>query len=139
MLTIAQSIIDGIIAHAREDHPNMACGLVIGEAGSDQPLRLQRMINADHSPTFWRFEPVQQLRVWQEMDERGEEPLVIYRSYTAAEAYPSGIDIRLAWPEPSVHHVIVSTRHPDSIELRSFRITEQMVVEESIEVDPDID
>jgi [CysO sulfur-carrier protein]-S-L-cysteine hydrolase len=65
------------------------------------------------------------------MDQRGEEPVVIYHSHTATEAYPSRTDIALA-AEPAAHYVIVSTRDPDQAELRSFRITGGAVTEEDL-------
>ena len=45
------------------------------------------------------------------MDERDEEPVVIYHSHTATEAYPSRTDISYA-NEPGAHYVLVSTRDP---------------------------
>ena len=34
MLTITQALVDQIVAHARKDHPDEACGVVAGPAGS---------------------------------------------------------------------------------------------------------
>ena len=45
------------------------------------------------------------------MDDRDEEPVVIYHSHTATEAYPSRTDISYA-NEPGAHYVLVSTRDP---------------------------
>ena len=44
------------------------------------------MLNAERSPTFYRFDSLEQLRVWREMDDRDEEPIVIYHSH-GTEAY----------------------------------------------------
>ena len=74
------------------------------------------MINAERSPTFYRFDSGEQLRVWREMDARDEEPVVIYHSHTATEAYPSRTDISYA-SEPNAHYVLVSTRDPDVAEV----------------------
>ncbi|MFL6136611.1 MAG: Mov34/MPN/PAD-1 family protein [Frankiaceae bacterium] len=133
MLTIDQEIRDAIIAHARRDHPDEACGVVAGPAGSDRPERFVPMTNAERSPTFYRFDSAEQLRVWREMDDRDEEPVVIYHSHTATEAYPSRTDISYA-SEPGAHYVLVSTRDPDEVELRSFRIVAGEVTEEPVEV-----
>ncbi len=43
------------------------------------------------------------------MDDSDEEPVVVYHSHTATEAYPSRTDIGLA-SEPNAHYVLVSTR-----------------------------
>jgi [CysO sulfur-carrier protein]-S-L-cysteine hydrolase len=133
MLTISRALIDQIVAHARADHPDEACGVIAGPAGSDRPQRFIAMLNADRSPTFYRFDSMEQLRVWREMDDRDEEPVVIYHSHTATEAYPSRTDISYA-SEPGAHYLLVSTREPDSEEIRSFRIADGVVTEEDLRV-----
>ena len=65
MLKIAREHVDAMIAHAREDHPDEACGVIVGPEGSDVPTRLVRMINADRSPTFFRFDPQEQFELVQ--------------------------------------------------------------------------
>jgi proteasome lid subunit RPN8/RPN11 len=127
------AIHQAIIAHARRDHPDEACGVVAGPAGSDRPERLIEMINAAGSPTFYQFDSLEQLKVWQAMDAGDEEPVVIYHSHTATQAYPSRTDINLA-QEPGAHYVLVSTADPDSIEFRSYRIVDGVVTEEPIEL-----
>ena len=132
MLTISAALRAQIVAHARADHPDEACGVIAGPAGSDRPERFIPMLNAERSPTFYRFDSLEQLRVWREMDDRDEEPVVIYHSHTATEARPSRTDISYA-SEPRAHYVLVSTRHPDVDEFRSFRIVDGVVTEEDVE------
>src|SRR3954452_2234741 len=133
VLEIGKDIYDAIVAHARRDHPDEACGVVAGPAGTDKATRFIPMENAERSPTFYRFDSMEQFRIWKEMDERDEEPVVIYHSHTATEAYPSRTDISLA-SEPGAHYVLVSTREPDTVEFRSFRIVDGDVTEEPVGV-----
>jgi [CysO sulfur-carrier protein]-S-L-cysteine hydrolase len=133
VLSIDRAILDAIVSHARRDHPDEACGVVAGPAGSDTPTRHVPMDNAERSTTFYRFDSMEQLRVWREMDDRDEEPVVIYHSHTATEAYPSRTDTSLA-AEPGAHYVLVSTRDERATEVRSFRIVDGAVTEEPIEV-----
>jgi proteasome lid subunit RPN8/RPN11 len=133
MLTISSLIYDKIVAHARADHPDEACGVVAGPAGSDRPERFIPMLNAERSPTFYRFDSMEQLTVWREMDNRDEEPVVIYHSHTATPAYPSRTDISYA-SEPGAHYVLVSTREPERAEFRSFRIVDGEVSEEEVRI-----
>jgi [CysO sulfur-carrier protein]-S-L-cysteine hydrolase len=137
VLKIARGHVDAMIAHARADHPDEACGVIIGATGSDQPTRLVQMINADRSPTFFRFDPGEQFRLYQEMDGNDEEIVVVYHSHTATEAYPSRTDISLA-AEPQAHYVLVSTAESGNqdgpVELRSYRILDGVVTEEEIEI-----
>jgi [CysO sulfur-carrier protein]-S-L-cysteine hydrolase len=137
MLTIAPALHAEIVAHARADHPDEACGVIAGPAGSDRPERFIPMLNAERSPTFYRFDSREQFRVWREMDERDEEPVVIYHSHTATEAYPSRTDISYA-SEPGAHYVLVSTRDPDEAEFRSFRIADGTVTEEEVRIAADV-
>jgi proteasome lid subunit RPN8/RPN11 len=69
------------------------------------------------------------------MDDRDEEPIVVYHSHTATEAYPSRTDVSYA-AEPSAHYVLISTRDPERHELRSYRIVEGRVTEEPVEIVP---
>ncbi len=133
MLTITQDLIDSMVAHARADHPDEACGIIAGPEGSDRPERFISMVNAERSPTFYRFDSGEQLKVWREMDRLDEEPVVIYHSHTATEAYPSRTDISYA-SEPNAHYVLVSTREPHTAEIRSYRIVDGVVTEEPIEI-----
>jgi [CysO sulfur-carrier protein]-S-L-cysteine hydrolase len=131
MLTLDPALHAKIVAHARADHPDEACGIIAGPAGSDRPERFIPMLNAERSPTFYRFDSTEQFRVWREMDERDEEPIVIYHSHTATEAYPSRTDISYA-SEPDAHYVLVSTRDPEQTEFRSYRIVDGVVAEEGV-------
>jgi proteasome lid subunit RPN8/RPN11 len=137
VLEIEQATYDLIVAHARRDHPDEACGVVAGPAGSDRPQRFVPMLNAARSPTFYEFDSQDLLALYREMDERDEEPVVIYHSHTATEAYPSRTDIALAM-EPEAHYVLVSTRDPDHTEFRSYRIVDDQVTEEDVRVVPSL-
>jgi [CysO sulfur-carrier protein]-S-L-cysteine hydrolase len=133
MLVIDQASYDAIVAHARRDHPDEACGVVAGQTGSDYAMRFIPMTNAERSSTFYRFDSLEQLRVWREMDDRDEEPVVIYHSHTSTEAYPSRTDISYA-AEPNAHYVLVSTRDPEEYEFRSYRIVDGEVTEEEVAI-----
>ncbi len=107
--------------------------MVAGPAGSDRPERFIPMLNAARSPTFYEFESADLLALYREMDTRDEEPVVIYHSHTATEAYPSRTDIAYAG-EPGAHYVLVSTRDPVDVEFRSYRIVDETVTEEPVTI-----
>jgi len=141
VLTIDQATYDAIVAHAKRDHPDEACGIVAGPEGSDRPERFIEMVNAAGSPTFYEFDSTDLLQLYKEMDANDEEPVIVYHSHTATEAYPSRTDIGLAM-EPNAHYVLVSTRDcftdggndEGPIEFRSFRIVDGNVTEEEISI-----
>lgn len=137
MLVIRQDLVDQIVAHARADHPDEACGVIAGPADSDRPERFIPMVNAARSPTFYEFDSTDLLRLYREMDDRDEVPVVVYHSHTATPARPSRTDVSLA-SEPEAHYVLVSTRETGTedgpYEFRSFRIIEGAVTEEEVRI-----
>jgi proteasome lid subunit RPN8/RPN11 len=137
VLTIDQATHDAIVAHARRDHPDEACGVVAGPEGSDRPERFVPMTNDAGSPTVYEFDSLELLALYREMDANDEVPVVIYHSHTATEAYPSRTDIGLAG-EPHAHYVLVSTREHGNndgpVEFRSYSIVDGRVTEEEVSV-----
>ncbi|MBT2209183.1 MULTISPECIES: Mov34/MPN/PAD-1 family protein [Actinomadura] len=137
MLRIERALVDKIIAHARADHPDEACGIVAGPAGSDRPTRFIAMTNAERSPTYHNFDSREWLQVDREMDDNDEEMIVHYHSHTATEAYPSRTDLaylRSPLADPRVHRLLVSTRDPDEAEVRSYLLVDGEIVEEEVEI-----
>ena len=134
VLEIRRDLIDAIVEHVRRDHPDEACGVIAGPIGSGRPERFIPMANAERSPTFYRFDSMEQLKVWREMDDRDEEPVVIYHSHTSTEAYPSRTDVSYA-SEPNAHYLLVSTREEmEEPEVRSYRIVDGLITEEDVRI-----
>jgi proteasome lid subunit RPN8/RPN11 len=139
VLRIERRIRDAIVAHARRDHPDEACGVIVGPVGSDRAERLVPMANAERSPTFFTFDSQELLRLYRDLDDRDEEIVVIYHSHTATEAYPSRTDVSYAKWNPDPRWVLVSTRDPHTVEFRSYRILDGVVTEEPVRFVPALD
>ncbi|QSB06935.1 M67 family metallopeptidase [Natronoglycomyces albus] len=120
-----------MIAHARADHPDEACGIIAGPAVSGEPQRHIPMTNAARSTTFYEFDSTEWLQVYNGMEDADEIPTVIYHSHTATEAYPSRTDASIA-AIPEAHYVLIATRDPDVAQVRSFRIIDGQITEEAI-------
>ncbi len=139
MLTITRALYDQIVEHARKDHPDEACGVLAGPTpapAEGRPERFIPMLNAARSPTFYEFDSTDLLKLYRELDDRDEEPVVIYHSHTATEAYPSRTDVSYA-NEPNAHYVLVSTADTDDagpFQFRSYRIVDGVITEEEVEV-----
>ena len=131
MLELPQEMVDRVVAHARRDHPDECCGVIAGAGGS--ATRLFEMSNAERSPTGFVFDSAEWLRVYREIDDADEEPLAVYHSHTATEAYPSRTDVRWSATAGFPHWLLVSTRSED-LELRSFTISGGVVTEEEVRV-----
>ena len=117
---------DQMVAHARRDHPDEACGIITGVDG--RPARFLEMANAARSPTFYEFDSADLLRLYRDMDDRTRTP--------RPRPIPSRTDISYA-SEPGAHYVLVSHARgawPDSAELRSYRIVDGVVTEEPVEL-----
>jgi proteasome lid subunit RPN8/RPN11 len=124
-------MVDQVVTHARRDHPDECCGVIAGKDGS--ATRLFEMENAERSPTGFVFDSGEWLRVYRDIDDADEEPLVVYHSHTATEAYPSRTDIRWSRTAGFPHWLLVSTRSAD-LELRSYTIEDGVVSEEELRV-----
>ncbi|MFG2993164.1 Mov34/MPN/PAD-1 family protein [Streptomyces sp. NPDC048257] len=136
MLTLTQALYDQIVEHARQDHPDEACGVVAGPAGTGRPERFVPMLNAARSPTFYEFDSKDLLKLYRDLDDRDEEPVIVYHSHTATEAYPSRTDVTYA-NEPGAHYVLVSTADKDGLgefQFRSYRIVDGAITEEEVQV-----
>jgi proteasome lid subunit RPN8/RPN11 len=135
---LRRDLVEAIVAHARRDHPDEACGLIAGPEGSDRAERLIPMTNAERSPTYYEFDSDEWFQVHKQLSAGDEEVVVIYHSHTATEPYPSVTDIRKAGEYAmllrSPHYVLVSTRDPDTDELRSYTIVDGVVTEEPVEI-----
>lgn len=93
-MRITQELADAMLAHALEQHPIEACGILCGPEG--QPTRIIAMKNELDSEVAYVFEPAQQLAVWNGMYNRGEELAAVYHSHTAHAPYPSPRDVEHA-------------------------------------------
>ena len=136
-LRISRELVGSIVAHARQDHPDEACGVIAGPIGSDSPQRFIPMVNSARSPNFYEFDSSDLLKLYREMNSNNEDPIVIYHSHTHTEAFPSRTDVAYA-SEPGAHYVVVSTRETGNddgpYEFRSFRIIDGEISEEEVEI-----
>ena len=118
-----------IVEQALREFPNEACGLIAAEA--DVPVKVYPMTNADASPATYRLEGREQLRVFDDLDERGWDLWAIYHSHTHSEAYPSDTDRRLAF-YPDSRYLVLSVADREQPVLRSFFIRDDEVTEEEL-------
>jgi [CysO sulfur-carrier protein]-S-L-cysteine hydrolase len=131
-MEIARSLIDEIVAHAREDAPNECCGLVAGR--DDVATRVFRARNEMASPLAYNVHPQDLLRITSEIEEAGEELAAIYHSHTKSPAEPSQTDINLAanWPDPV--YLICSIAGSDAPVVRGWRLRDGEVGEVELSV-----
>ena len=129
MIELDREFFDEIVRQAGDEFPNEACGLIA--AGDGRPAKVYAMRNADASPVTYRLDPKEQLKVFNDIDERGWELWAIYHSHTHSQAYPSETDRRQAF-YPEARYLILSLENRDDPELRGFRIIDGEVGEEEV-------
>ena len=133
---------DEIVTHARAELPNEACGLIAGKEGV--PYRVYQMRNADRSPVAYRFDPMEQYRVMNELEDEGLDIHAIYHSHTHTEAFPSATDrARAHWTDPrtgesapifpETRYLILSLAEQEPV-LRGFRFQGGEPVEEDVRI-----
>ena len=129
-----------IVAHAKAEYPNEACGVLAGQGG--RPVRVYAMRNAEASPVVYRFDSAEQVQVFRELDDRGWDLLGIFHSHTHTEAYPSPTDRADAhWTDPvtgedapaypGTRYLILSLANEEPT-LRSFTFDRGEPVEEEV-------
>ena len=104
------AIRDAIVAHARAEYPNEACGLIVGDtsaADGGHALRFEPTRNKAASPYRYEIEPADLLRLTIATDDADEVFWGIVHSHTHTPAVPSPTDIGLAF-YPDALYLLVS-------------------------------
>jgi proteasome lid subunit RPN8/RPN11 len=134
-MRIAQSLIDEMIAHAREDLPNECCGMVGGR--DDLATSVYRAENEFASPLRFGVASQDLFRITQkEMPERDEDLVAIYHSHTKSAAYPSQTDVNEAeksWPDAV--WIIVSLEDPDEPVVKAYWLKELRIADAELIVE----
>ncbi len=132
---IPAAIVEAIVAHARTEEPNEACGLIIGDrpaAEGGRPLRWEPTRNKAASPFRYEIDPADLLRLTFATDDAGETFWAIVHSHVRTAARPSPTDIGLAF-YPDALYVLVSLAG-DVPDVRAYRIRDGVVFEVELRV-----
>jgi len=134
-MRIAQSLIDEMVAHAREDFPNECCGMVGGKDGTASSVYRAR--NEFESPLRFGVDSSDLFRITQkEMPERDEDLIAIYHSHTKSPAYPSQTDLNEAqksWPDAL--WVIVSLEDPEAPDVKAYWLKDLRIADAELVVE----
>ena len=117
-MRIAQSLIDEMVAHAREDLPNECCGM-LGGAGDEARVVIP-VVNSAASPLRFEMDPQGQYNALKSIEDDGGELLAIYHSHTKSPAYPSQTDVNQAVNWPDAIYLIVSLQDGDAPEVKGY-------------------
>lgn len=131
-MQITQSTLDALVAQARAELPDEACGYLLGH-GERAELN-HPMTNIDHSPEHFAFDPAEQFAAVRSARKQGLRVVGNWHSHPASPARPSQEDIRLA-NDPDIDYFILSLAGPEPV-LNAFRIRGGGVEKLPIEVIP---
>ena len=118
-INIHGPLIDEILAHVRNLHPQEACGLLVGR-GTDA-ARFLPTTNILASETAYEIDPAELASIFRSLRESGDSLVAIVHSHPRGPAEPSERDLNRAY-YPEVAHLIVSLATLESPQLRTFRI-----------------
>jgi proteasome lid subunit RPN8/RPN11 len=133
-MRIARSLLDQIVAQARDEAPNECCGIVGSRDG--RAVKLFKARNARASPLAYEIDGADLMRIYDEIDAQDMQVGIIYHSHTRSEPVPSQTDINLASPFlPDAVYVIAGVKDPAHDDVRAWHIRDGQVSEASLEVE----
>jgi [CysO sulfur-carrier protein]-S-L-cysteine hydrolase len=134
---IGRTLLDELIAHAREDPKIECCGVVAIEVdggGAKTATHVFRADNMHASEYRFQIEPKEQMKINDTIDERGWQFGAIYHSHVRSEPKPSQTDINYAAGMPGIEWIIVGLADGEAPEVRSYLIEGGEVREVPLEV-----
>jgi [CysO sulfur-carrier protein]-S-L-cysteine hydrolase len=123
-LTLPPAVADELLAHARAELPNEACGLLSGDRATGRATRFHPARNVEASPLRYNVHPEDLVRITFEIEDAGGDLIAIFHSHTRSAAVPSATDRRTAmYPDP--FYLLASLADADApaaSALRAWRI-----------------
>ena len=136
MIKLSKSDFEKILAHAKSELPNEACGLIAGEiTDSDDKIikKVYLLTNVDHSNEHFTLDPKEQLAAVKDMRKNGFSPLGNWHSHPESPSRPSDEDKRLAY-DSTASYMILSLMNIDEPVLNSFKIQGDSAEKEELEI-----
>ena len=125
-LVLPAAVAEELLAHARSEVPNEACGLLAGDLASGAASRYLPARNAEASPLRYTVHPDDLVRTVFGIEDSGEDLIGIFHSHTHTPAVPSPTDLRSA-QYPDAFYVLATLSDPEAspqAALRAWRITD---------------
>jgi proteasome lid subunit RPN8/RPN11 len=136
-LTLPLVVAEMLLAHARAELPNEACGLLSGSAADGRVTAFHPARNAEASPLRYNVDPDDLVRIIFAIEDAGEDLVAIFHSHTRSPAVPSPTDRRAAM-YPHTVYLLASLADADAepaSALRAWRIGDGEASEVPLELD----
>lgn len=136
-LTLSAALADELLAHARAETPNEACGILAGSLAEGRATAYHPARNAEASPTVYTVHPDDLVRIVLGIEDAGHDLVAIFHSHTHTPAVPSPTDRRQAM-YPDAIHILATLMDLDARPmqaLRAWRIRDGEATEVPLRVD----
>ncbi len=123
-VTINKNDYERILAHAKENLPEEACGLIAGIDRADGVREIKKvylLTNIDHTNEHFSIDPKDQLASIKDMRAEGLKPLGNWHSHPESPSRPSEEDKRLA-NDSNASYLILSLEEADNPVLNAFHV-----------------
>lgn len=131
MLQLSKQVLDGIVAHAREELPYEACGYLAEKDGVVRTFLA--LTNTDKAADHFSMDPAEQFAAVKKMRAAGQKLRAVYHSHPVTQARPSVEDIRLAF-DRQISYLIISLAVPEMVEVKAYTISNGEAFPEEISV-----
>jgi len=135
-LRLSAPLAEMLLAHARTELPNEACGILSGSLLEGVATTFHPARNAEASPLRYNVHPEDLVRITFAIEDAGEDMVAIFHSHTRSPAVPSATDRRAAM-YPDAFYLLASLADPtppDGHVLRAWRIRDGEVSEAPLQI-----
>lgn len=129
-LSVPREVAGEVLAHARAELPQEACGLLSGSLQDATARAFHAARNAHASPLRYNVHPEDLVRITYAIDGAGEDVVAVFHSHPRSAAVPSPADLREA-THPDAFYLIASLAGdaPPGQALRAWRIRDGRATE----------
>lgn len=126
-LRLSPDVLAAVRGHGERSYPEECCGFLLGRAGADGGVAVERVLPADNERPDRRVDryvigPERVLEVHHQARAAGLDVVGYYHSHPDHLAEPSDFDREHAWP--GVSYLIVAVHGGRAGETRSWRLTD---------------
>lgn len=124
-----------IVAHAKKELPNEACGLIAGRVDGEVKVveKVYFLTNVDRSNEHFSLDPKEQLAAVKDMRANGFAPLGNWHSHPESPSRPSDEDKRLSY-DSTASYLILSLMDKNEPVLNSFKIEGENAEKEDLQI-----
>jgi [CysO sulfur-carrier protein]-S-L-cysteine hydrolase len=131
MVRIPSAIFQEMVDHAKREWPLECCGIL---GGNDKTVQKSfEFQNTEKSPVLYSMSPLEQMKVFEEMEKESMKMVAIYHSHPHTIPFPSETDVKLTF-YPDVSSIIISLKEEENPVVKAFQIGKEAIYVEEIEV-----